>query len=155
LLGWLALGAAAFILCGSLVPFDFRSRELGEAVDSFLWALQNRWRPQSRSDGIANVLLGIPFGFALVGLFRTGRTGRTGDLLLGGIVIPLCMAFAAAVEFAQLFVPERTCAGSDVLCQGFGAAIGAAGWTFAGRWLMRQSEAAWNGFDAAGRLLVL
>ncbi|HXD86220.1 MAG TPA: VanZ family protein [Urbifossiella sp.] len=154
LLGGLALAAAAFILGGSLVPFDFRSRGLSEAVDSFLWAMQRRWWPESRSDGIANVLLGIPLGFALLGLLRTGRTGVRGDIVWGLLLVPACMAFAAAVEFAQLFVPERTCAGSDVLCQGFGAAIGAVGWMAAGRWLVRQAEAMWWGADAAGQILM-
>ena len=153
LLGGLALASAAFILGGSLVPFDFRSRGLSEAADSFLWAMQRRWWPESRSDGIANVLLGVPLGFALLGLVRSGRSGIRGDIAWGLLLVPACMAFAAAVEFAQLFVPERTCAGSDVLCQGFGAAIGTIGWMAAGRWLLRQAEAMWWGADAAGRIL--
>ena len=153
-LGLLVLGIVAFTVYGSLVPFDYHSRPWAEVVAAFRWAMTNRWWIESRSDGIANVMLGIPLGFGLLGFLQTGRSTRKGDALLGVALLPACLAFAAAVEFAQLYVPERTCSGSDVLCQGLGAVLGMAGWVIAGRWLMAHAEAAWNGAEPASRLLV-
>ena len=42
-------------------------------------------------------------------------------------LLPLCSAFAAAVEFSQLWFPKRTCAGSDVIAQTLGSATGMLG----------------------------
>ena len=153
-LGSIVFGAVAFTVYGSLVPFDFRSRPWAVVVDSFHWAMVNRWWIESRSDGIANVMLGVPLGFGLLGFLRTGTSRRLSDLLVGFLLLPGCLTFASAVEFAQLYVPERTCSGSDVLCQGLGSLIGMAGWVIAGRWLMGHAEAAWNGSESSGRLLV-
>lgn len=155
LLGSIALGAMAFTVYGSLVPFDFQTRDSSDARTAFHWAMTNRWWFESRSDAIANVMLGVPLGFGLLGFLRTGRTGIAGDVLVGVMILPLCLAFAAVVEFAQLYVPERTTSGSDVLCQGLGAVIGMAGWVVAGRWLVGQSEAIWSGSGAARRLLIV
>jgi VanZ family protein len=154
-LGLLVVGSAAFTLYGSLVPFEFRARDWGEATDSFLWAMQERWWFESRSDAIANVMLGVPLGFGLLGFVRRGSPGLAGDLVAAVCTLPVCVGFAGFVEFAQLFVPERTCSGSDVLCQGVGAAIGMAAWMIAGRMLLVQAEILWRGADSGGRFLVL
>src|SRR5262249_48298288 len=71
--------------------------------------------------------------------------------------LPGCFAFAAAVEFAQLYFPARTCSGSDVLCQGTGAALGMAAWVVAGRWLVGHARTSWTGAglgESAGGFLV-
>lgn len=153
-MGLLALGAAVFTVYGSLVPLDFRSREWPDAVNTFRWAMTHRWWYESRSDAIVNVMLGVPLGFGLLGCLRAGRTNRLGDVAIGAAILPLCLLFAAAVEFSQLYTPTRTTAGSDVLCQGLGSAIGMLLWVIAGRWLLRQMEDAWTGTEPAGRILV-
>lgn len=153
-LALLVLGTAAFTVYGSLVPFAFRDREFGEAANSFLWAMTRRAVPQSRSDAVANVLLGVPLGFALLGLCRLGKASRIGDVLTGATLLPGCLLFAAGVEFAQLFALSRTCSGSDVICQALGAVVGMTGWVVAGRWLVRQGVEVWYGSDAAARVLV-
>ncbi len=154
-LALLAVGSAAFTLLGSLVPFEFHARPLGEAISSFSWAMTNRAVVQSRSDGIANVLLGVPLGFALLGYLSIDRpVPRSRVLLLGLAVLAACVAFAAAVEFVQLFVPARTCAGSDVLAQGLGSIIGMAGWLAFGQRLANDVRNAGAGSGAAGRFLV-
>jgi VanZ family protein len=154
LLGGLALGAMAFIVYGSLVPFEFHARDSDDAIAAFRWAMTHRWWFESRSDAIANVMLGVPLGFALLGFLRCERRGWAGDILAGVMVLPFSLLLAASVEFAQLYLPERTTSGSDVLCQGFGAVVGMAVWTITGRWLVRQAESIWSGTDAAGRLLI-
>jgi VanZ family protein len=118
-LALLAVAAAGFIVYGSLVPFRFHDR--ADALPAFRWCLENRVWPQSRSDGVGNVLVAVPLGFALMGL-ADRRRGWAGPLWVG------CVGLAAAVEFAQLYLPDRTCAASDILAQGVGAAVGMGLW---------------------------
>ena len=56
------------------------------------------------------------------------------------------------MEFAQLYVPVRTCAGSDVLCQTVGAAIGMTVWLLVGQRLVEQAREV-AGSGAVVRLL--
>lgn len=133
--GWyavLAVAWAGFVGYGSLVPFDFHARPKGDALPAFRWCLENRLRPQSRSDGLANFALGVPLGFALLGACPAGWRRALALPLWAG-----CVGLAAGLEFAQLFVPERTCAGSDVWTQGLGAAVGMLGWVGCGDRLTR------------------
>jgi VanZ family protein len=129
-----ALGMVAFTLYGSYVPFRYRARPWPEVVDSFQWAMENRLALESRSDWVSNCMLGIPLGFCLLGALRVDRTSRSITALVGLAILPLCVAFAAVVEFGQLYFPGRTCAGSDVWAQGIGAIIGIFGWILWGQW---------------------
>jgi VanZ family protein len=155
--GWLALLAGlstAFTLVGSLVPFEFRLRSPGEVIDSFAWAMANRVAVQSRSDGVANVLLGVPLGFALFGLACVDRAlsrRRVVGRMLA--VLVACTAFAAAVELAQLYAPARTCCASDVIAQGLGATLGMALWAAFGQRLTDRFRAAAAGGGAVGHFL--
>ena len=151
----LVLGSAAFTLFGSLVPFEFQSKTWGDTVESFVWAMTYRVAIESRSDAVANVMLGVPLGFGLLGLLCADRgVSRRRASLYGLAMLPVCCAFAASVEFAQLFVPVRTCAGSDVLAQTLGSAIGMVGWLVCGQWLTDEIRKATTGTGAAGRFLV-
>ena len=135
-----AVGVAAFVAYGSLVPFEFHARAWSDAVESFRWAMIHRIWPASRSDWLANVMLGVPLGFFLLGAARAGSPGRVWPTLTASLLLwPACVGLAVMVEFGQLYVPGRTCSGSDVLAQGLGAAVGMIGWAEFGprltRWL--------------------
>jgi VanZ family protein len=153
-LALLALCSVAFTLVGSLVPFEFRSRSITEVSDSFTWAMANRIVVQSRSDGIANVLLGVPLGFAILGIACVGRClsgAATAIRIL--ITLSISMAFAASVEFLQLYAPLRTCCASDVLAQGVGGIIGMGVWlAFGQRWIDSVRGVA-SGSGLAGQYL--
>lgn len=155
--GWLVLGSLAFILYGSLVPFEFRARPFDKAIEAFHGAMSGRLRIESRADALANILLGVPLGFGLLAYTCVDRHSRSRELLLAAIMLPGCVAFAAFVEFAQLFCPTRTCAASDVVMQGIGAAVGMTAWMIAGQWFTSQAREAWAGpriGGSAGRILV-
>jgi VanZ family protein len=147
----LALGTIAFTVYGSYVPFHFRARPFREACSTFLWTMQTRTAIESRSDGFANWMLGVPLGFALMGALRAGRSNGIAAALIGGWLVPLCAAFAAAVEFGQLFFPGRTCSGTDVVAQALGALSGVLAWILLGPWLTGKLRAAFAGAEAPNR----
>ena len=152
-----ALGFAAFIVYGSLIPFNFHPRPWPEVVDAYAWAITNRVAIESRSDVIANILIAVPLGFTLLGAFRLDRPGGRPDLLTGLACLPPCVGLAAAVEFGQLYLPSRTCSGQDIWCQGLGAALGMAVWIAAGRTLTAHARVVWgrtNSAGIAGRMLI-
>jgi VanZ family protein len=98
--------------------------------------------PDSRSDWAANVALGIPLGFSLLGLLRANRPGKAGAFLAGMPVVVFSTLYAAVIEFGQLYTRDRTCSGSDIWAQGFGAMIGVAAWALAGPWAVNKARAA-------------
>ena len=141
----LSLGVVAFTLYGSYVPFRYQSRVWDDASGAFRWAMENRLAMESRSDWVANCMLGVPLGFCLLGALRVDRPSRTAALGTGLALLPVCVAFAAAVEFGQLYFPGRTCAGSDVWAQAMGSTIGAFAWVFRGQWATDKARAAFAG----------
>lgn len=152
----IAVAVAAFVVYGSLVPFVFHTRPLDEAIGTFRWLLQTRVTIESRSDAIANVLLGVPLGFALMGAIRADRAGAAGNMVAAAVVWPTCVGLALAVEFSQMFVPGRTPSGADVLAQGVGSAVGVGAWLTFGPWgtaFVRQVLDNPRAGGAVGRLL--
>jgi VanZ family protein len=147
----LALGAAAFTWYGSLVPFEFKERTWDDAVDNFAWVWQNRVWPQSRSDALANLMLGIPLGFGILGALRLDKPGGVKTVAVGLLVIPCCLAFASAVEFSQLWCNHRTSAASDALAQMLGAAVGVALWLGFGEAIVRFARNLWDSPNLGGR----
>lgn len=145
---WFAVATAGvmlFIAYGSFVPFEYQPREWGDATVAFQAAM-GRWaEPPSRSDFAANVALGVPLGFCLLGAVRVDRRGWWLTAAVGVVVVLAGALFAAVVEFGQLYFPGRVCSGSDVLAQGVGAAVGVLGWLIAGGWLTGKVRRA---FDA-------
>ncbi len=157
LFAWAALGVAAFVVYGSLVPFHFRALTLTDAVDSFRTVLAVGVKIESRSDAAANVMLGVPLGFALLGLASVDRGWRRGKIAaVGLLLLPACALFSAAVEFAQLFTTSRVCSASDILAQTVGAAAGMTAWVLCGQALTDRTRAIWNRADvnAAGKMLI-
>jgi len=155
--GLLALGFAAFIVYGSWVPLNFRARPPAAAIDAFTTAMIERAAVDSRSDGVANVLIAVPLGFTLLAVVRADRPGRGRDIVVGAALLPACVGLAVGVEFGQVFLPSRTCSGSDVWCQGLGAALGMGAWVVAGRPLTGQARAVWGRTrdgGVAGRVLL-
>lgn len=106
------LGLVA-ILYLRLIPFDFIR------VDHI--PLERiTWRPLTFRDVPLNILLFIPFGFGLAGLMvRRGRqSGIVGRVVLIGVLL------SAALEAAQLFMPDRAPSFADVAANAAGALLG-------------------------------
>lgn len=123
------VGVAAY---GSLVPFDFIDLSVVEAFAA-LRTLALSARPPARpADWAANVLLAVPIGYFLLGaLVGTGR--RLSVNILGGVVAAgACVGFAVGLEFAQLWVPDRSTSVTDVTAQGLGGTAGVLLWLISG-----------------------
>lgn len=154
----LAAAAAAFVLYGSWVPFDFRAPPGNDPVRYFVDCLRDpdRIAVHSRSDSIGNVAVAVPLGFFLLAAARVERRRGLGELLAALALWPLAVAVAVLAEFGQVFLPTRYATGADIWCQAVGAALGMIGWVVAGRWLTGHARAVWDRArprEAAGRLL--
>lgn len=122
----------AGVLYGSLIPFDFHARPLGEAFQSFLHAPWIDLGMGGRADWVANLLAFIPLAF----LLATVCIPRYGSAIVRGInaagVVAVCVVIAVAIEFTQVFFPPRTVSLNDMVAESLGSAVGVAIWWFAG-----------------------
>jgi VanZ family protein len=154
----LALGAIiaiAFAIYGSLVPLHARAMTFAQALTEFRRLHYVPFALASKTDFLANVTLFIPIGFLSTGALSAGRP-RSVALM----VLPLVAGFAAALsvsmEFAQIFIPDRTASLNDVANETVGAIAGALAWVGVGpmvaRWLAGFAPAA-STSDTARRVL--
>lgn len=136
---------AAVAVYGSVVPLRGRPLEFSEAVRQFKDLLE---RPigGSRSDWAANVLLFVPIGYCLMGALVADRRNRVVAVLCAGPVILACALSSVAIEFSQLWFPNRIPSLSDVLAQMLGTVAGVILWLGVG-----QTLTDWLRFYTAGQ----
>lgn len=103
---------------GSLYPFRFAAPPSLAHALRVLFAQKEWWT--SRGDVAGNVLLFVPLGVAIVYATLEGSEiyWRRAIYALGAL------AFALLLQIAQIYVPARTAALSDVLWNGVGTLIG-------------------------------
>ena len=131
---WLtALLYSAFVVYGSLVPFDFRALPLNQAIARFSAIPFLKLDVGSRADWVANLILYIPVGYLLMGVW-VGRSRSLLVLAVGAILSGLMVVgLAVSIEFAQLFFPPRTVSLNDLYAEWAGGALGMLLWPLAGR----------------------
>jgi glycopeptide antibiotics resistance protein len=134
--GLAALGYLAFVVYGSLVPWDFQPLPLDVARQRFQAIPMLELGVGSRADWVANGVLYVPLGF----LFARAL-GFLGAPLAWLLAVLLCVAVATGVEFAQLFFPPRTVSQNDLLAEFIGSALGASLALVLGPWVARLHEA--------------
>jgi VanZ family protein len=137
--GRLWLAYALFVVYGSLVPFDFRARELSAAFQTFLHTPYLALGVGSRADWVANGVLYVPLGLLGARVLGAGRPG----LIAATLSWLLAAALAVAVEFTQLFFPPRTVSQNDLMAECLGALLGVAVAPYLGAWVERW-RAAWS-----------
>ena len=120
---WLML---AFILYGSLYPFDFHALPHGVGLER---ALRGAWNAPAggRGDLLTNAVLYMPLGFALAAASR-----RFAPVALVAAALA-CGALSALVETIQLFLPDRTASGWDFVLNTAGGGVGALAAVLLGR----------------------
>lgn len=141
----LVIGTIVFTLYGSFVPFQTHSRSWEDILGGWDWVLAHRWSIASRSDFVANVILGYPLGFSLLGAVCCGRVRWPKTLMVAAGLLPCCIAFSTGIEFLQLYFPDRTSSLSDVYAQALGAILGMGTWMVIGPWITSRGTSAWHG----------
>jgi glycopeptide antibiotics resistance protein len=149
-----AAGVAAFIVYGSLLPFDFVRLDTVNPV-SLLGRIRPPWPLASVADLFVNIATAIPLGFFLAGALRSGP--RQVRLPATALVVGFVSAgLATVVEILQVFSATRQSAWHDVLAQFVGSGLGMLVWILAGpsttRWV-RGLAAERRASDFAARLL--
>lgn len=149
LLAALAGVYALFVVYGSLVPLQPVSMPLAEAWSRFV---QTPWPDAaglSRTDLAVNIGLTVPLAFvlraALGGSGLSGVWAVVADLACW----TLCALLSVAVEWAQVFFPDRSHAWSDVLAQWVGAALGLALHRWRGQAFQRWALVWWRAQSGA------
>src|SRR5438034_2529107 len=152
-LGLATLAYAAFVVYGSLVPFDFHYRPLMAAWDAFLQTPYLHLDVGSRADWVANILLYIPLGFFATG--SLGAASRSRAVAAGITVLGFCMVLAVSVEFTQLYFPPRTVSLNDIVAEIIGSGLGITLWLWAGERIMTLWAEVQQGGPASGRALIV
>ena len=143
----LSLCYLAFVIYGSLIPFQFRSLPIAEAIDRFYRIPYLHLGIQSRADFVANILLYIPLSFFLTGALCKKTYSLTIKYKATLLVLLLCSFIAGAIEFIQVFFPPRTVSLNDVIAEILGTIIGISFWYTIGGRLTRL----WNAISTGGR----
>jgi glycopeptide antibiotics resistance protein len=124
--------ATAGILFLTMYPFRFHFHVLPHGASPFL--LGSSGKGGGIADAFLNVLLFVPFGFGLAGKLRE-RGESSGFLLVAALA---CGAlFSYAIEFLQLYIPERDSGWEDVFTNGLGSLIGSILYLVAGAFVVR------------------
>lgn len=131
---WLIfLGYLAFVVYGSLVPFEYRAVSLDEAFKQFAGITYLQLGIGSRADWVANILLYAPLSFLACASVIGLRVPGVLRLLAVLPVLAFCLAVAAGVEFVQIFFAPRTVSLNDLLAETLGS-IGGIALFLQGRW---------------------
>ena len=145
------LAYLAFVVYGSLVPFEYRDHSFHQALEQFRAIAYLNLGVGSRADWIANIVLYVPLAFLscvwMLGLRRPGALRQSGLML----VFVFCVAVAVVVEFTQIFFAPRTVSLNDLLAETIGTMGGIALW-IGGR---RRIVALWDAFAQGGRQSVV
>ena len=132
-----------FVVYGSLVPLRPVLIPFDEAWQRFLSIRTLRLGILARADWVANLLLMLPLAFLWLAALGTGREAA-GRAILSAAVWIGCIALALAIEFTQVYFPQRTVSVNDIVAEGIGATLGVLLWWITGdrgaRWLRRWQE---------------
>lgn len=137
---WLLLLYLLFVVYGSLVPLQYVDRSWHGAIEAFRNIPFLTLGIDSRADWIANGVLYVPVGFLTAQFLRR----RFKDLPIAALLAfagVFSMALAVAVEFAQMFFPQRTVSLNDLLAECLGSLVGLALWARYAPWFSNMMAA--------------
>jgi VanZ family protein len=148
-LGLIALGFLAIAAYGSFSPFHFKPMPVAEALSRFGDVVAQPIGIYSRTDWLANFLLMVPAGFALLGALTFGRPPEVTLPAACGVLF-FCCVFSMGLEFGQLFFPPRVSSLNDVVAQTTGSVAGMTAWFLLGPSLTRLGQDMWSGVERQG-----
>lgn len=124
LVGYLTI--VAFLLVGSLAPLEFAQVGWQESLQQYREAMAEGVDfTRGRSDLAVNFSIAIPLAFCAMGLMESWGIGRW---IAAVVALLTGAAWAAAVEFGQVWLPSRSVSLRDVIAQTAGHAAGVACW---------------------------
>ncbi len=128
-----------FVVYGSLVPLEFSPRSLESALKEFSNIRYRQLGVEARADWVANLLLYIPLAYLWLGYATCdGRLFLQSFMSL--VIFCFCVALSVAIEFTQVFVPQRTVSLNDLIAEVLGTTIGIVLWWTSGQRLRRLFE---------------
>lgn len=139
---------AAFVVYGSLLPFELNWLSIDSAIERFSRMPWLRLGATARADWVANILLYVPLAFLL--LWSLAQRNPKLRLTPTIVTLMLSMTLAVTIEFLQIFFPPRTVSLNDLLAELIGTLIGIVVW-----FLVRQRLAKWSGVSKNGLHLPL
>lgn len=141
---WALMCYAAFLIYGSLMPFQFQGLDLGDALNHYLASEAEGVPGISWRDLLTNIALYIPLGLLGAGALIVSpmRGAKVPSLIL--VVAGGCL-LSGGIEFLQLYFPPRVSWIYDLLGNGLGSLAGFVAWQSLGStistWLERCSAA--------------
>lgn len=132
--GWIALALVGFAIYVSLIPLEWRALPLNAAWADFWSSVTSPEQRLSRTNFLANVLLFVPLGFALMGMVLIDRPFSVARVA-AAVLLTMAVSLLASVtaEFLQVFTPGRVPSGLDIVAQSIGTALGIGSWGVTGR----------------------
>jgi VanZ family protein len=105
----------AFVVYGSLLPFELRDLSFPQALQAFADIRFLDLDVASRADWIANIVLYIPLAFLGCTWAAGTRRLKVARSFAIGLVFVFCVSIAVTIEFTQLFFAPRTVSLNDLL----------------------------------------
>lgn len=124
--------ATAGILFLTMYPFRFSFHLLPHGASPFV--LGKSVKRASYMDAVLNVMLFVPFGFGLAAKLR--ERGKS-TLVILITALATGAVFSYAIEFLQLYIPERDSGWEDVFTNGSGSLLGGVLYWLFGTFLFR------------------
>ena len=130
------LGYLAFIVYGSLLPFELREMDIHAALETFRAMPHFALGLSQRQDLIANGILYFPLALMLSATATVGQRVSL-RVLAASLALLIAVAVATGVEFAQIFFGGRSVSLNDLVSEASGSLLGCLTWVVAGGWLQR------------------
>lgn len=132
----------AFVVYGSLLPFDFQHRPLEAALEAFRTIPFLALGIESRADWVANGVLYMPVGLlGMLALSGPGAKRPLPRLVAALVVLGVGALLAVGIEFTQLFAPPRTVSQNDLIAELIGTTLGVAVGPWLAPWAQRLIQA--------------
>ena len=128
-----AIAFTVLSIYGSIVPLNYEPMSFANALAEFRAIPFHYVGLEKRADLTANLLLFVPIAFCWMGTAVVDTTSRWHRMIWGLITILACGAFSVAIEFSQMWFPQRTTSQNDIIAEFSGGIVGVLLWLTAGQ----------------------
>ena len=129
----LALISAIGLVYASILPVEFVAMPLDQAIKEFWQIPWLNLGVGRRADWVANGLVLLPFGFFAAGAADRDQRATLRYLAWLILIALTGMVLVVAIEFLQIWFPQRTLSQNDIAAGIIGAALGPCLWPLLGR----------------------